>query len=202
MVGLVHCQVHGYEGEHDRYAPCIAADLAGRGYGYWALGHVHTAVGGVGRAAGLVPGLPAGPALRRDRARRARSTSRSAPTARRVEFRPLAPVRWQELVLDDLGDVPPRAACVEQLRRGVRRPRAAAAACCRTRTGSCASRLGGRTPFFAELRGAEAADDLALALRERLGVLAVEVRDEGVMPPVDVTELRGRSRTCSAPRSS
>jgi hypothetical protein len=59
-------------------------------------------------------------------------------------------------------------------------------------------RLTGRTPFFAELLGAEAADDLALALRERLQILDVEVRDEGVMPPVDVAEHRGQPHVLGA----
>ena len=59
-------------------------------------------------------------------------------------------------------------------------------------------RLSGRTPFYAELRGAEAADDLAVALRERLQILEVEVRDEGVTPPVDVAEHEGQPHVLGA----
>jgi len=39
-VGLLHTSVQGYDG-HDNYAPCSLADLQGRGYEYFALGHVH-----------------------------------------------------------------------------------------------------------------------------------------------------------------
>jgi DNA repair exonuclease SbcCD nuclease subunit len=39
-VGLLHTSVQGYDG-HDPYAPCSLADLTGRGYEYFALGHVH-----------------------------------------------------------------------------------------------------------------------------------------------------------------
>lgn len=39
-VGVLHTSVAGYAG-HDPYAPCDLADLTGRGYEYFALGHVH-----------------------------------------------------------------------------------------------------------------------------------------------------------------
>jgi DNA repair protein SbcD/Mre11 len=39
-VGLLHTALEGRAG-HDRYAPCQVETLIGRGYEYWALGHVH-----------------------------------------------------------------------------------------------------------------------------------------------------------------
>lgn len=39
-VGVLHTSVAGYAG-HDPYAPCDLVDLTGRGYEYFALGHVH-----------------------------------------------------------------------------------------------------------------------------------------------------------------
>lgn len=39
-IGLLHTSLTGREG-HDTYAPCSEADLRAKGYGYWALGHVH-----------------------------------------------------------------------------------------------------------------------------------------------------------------
>lgn len=39
-IGLLHTSLDGREG-HATYAPCTVADLAGRGYDYWALGHIH-----------------------------------------------------------------------------------------------------------------------------------------------------------------
>jgi DNA repair protein SbcD/Mre11 len=39
-VGLLHTALEGRAG-HDRYAPCQVETLVGRGYEYWALGHVH-----------------------------------------------------------------------------------------------------------------------------------------------------------------
>lgn len=39
-IGLLHTSLTGAAG-HDTYAPCSLADLAAKGYHYWALGHVH-----------------------------------------------------------------------------------------------------------------------------------------------------------------
>ncbi len=39
-IGLLHTCANGREG-HDSYAPCDISYLTGKGYEYWALGHVH-----------------------------------------------------------------------------------------------------------------------------------------------------------------
>ena len=39
-IGVLHTSCTG-SSQHDTYAPCSVADLAGRGYDYWALGHIH-----------------------------------------------------------------------------------------------------------------------------------------------------------------
>lgn len=39
-IGVLHTSCTG-SAQHDTYAPCSVADLAGRGYDYWALGHIH-----------------------------------------------------------------------------------------------------------------------------------------------------------------
>ncbi len=39
-IGLLHTSLTGAPG-HATYAPCRLADLTGKGYDYWALGHVH-----------------------------------------------------------------------------------------------------------------------------------------------------------------
>lgn len=39
-IGVLHTALDGRPG-HEPYAPCSLADLAGKGYDYWALGHVH-----------------------------------------------------------------------------------------------------------------------------------------------------------------
>ncbi len=39
-IAMMHTSLNGAE-RHDPYAPCSVADLAGAGFDYWALGHVH-----------------------------------------------------------------------------------------------------------------------------------------------------------------
>ncbi|MDB5642300.1 MAG: repair exonuclease, partial [Hyphomicrobiales bacterium] len=39
-IGLLHTSCDGRPG-HASYAPCTLADMTGRGYDYWALGHIH-----------------------------------------------------------------------------------------------------------------------------------------------------------------
>jgi exonuclease SbcD len=39
-LGVLHTSADGREG-HETYAPCTTAELVGKGYHYWALGHVH-----------------------------------------------------------------------------------------------------------------------------------------------------------------
>ena len=39
-IGVLHCAVGDRPG-HGRYAPCSLDDLRGKGYDYWALGHIH-----------------------------------------------------------------------------------------------------------------------------------------------------------------
>lgn len=39
-LGLLHTSLTGRPG-HDTYAPCSEQDLRNKGYGYWALGHIH-----------------------------------------------------------------------------------------------------------------------------------------------------------------
>lgn len=39
-LGILHTSLTGKPG-HDTYAPCSEKDLSEKGYGYWALGHIH-----------------------------------------------------------------------------------------------------------------------------------------------------------------
>ena len=39
-IGILHTSAVGREG-HENYAPCTIEDMKGKGYDYWALGHIH-----------------------------------------------------------------------------------------------------------------------------------------------------------------
>jgi DNA repair exonuclease SbcCD nuclease subunit len=58
-IGMLHTSLGGSPA-HDRYAPCLSADLHGAGFAYWALGHVHQRSVDQGRATIVMPGNPQG----------------------------------------------------------------------------------------------------------------------------------------------
>lgn len=58
-IGLMHTSLDGAVG-HDVYAPCSTAHLAGSGFRYWALGHVHKRSATEGPCAIVMPGIPQG----------------------------------------------------------------------------------------------------------------------------------------------
>jgi DNA repair exonuclease SbcCD nuclease subunit len=191
VVGLVHAQVYGYEGDHDRYAPCLADDLRRPGYGYWALGHVHLRQQVLGDPAAWYAGCLQGRHFGDAGAKGALLVEVSPEGSAAAEFHPLAPVRWEIIDLaglDDAADMATLVARVERRFEALQVERDALA----DQDWVLRLRLAGRSPLYAELRGAEAADDLALTLRDRLRILDVEIRDAGVLPPVEPAEHAGQ----------
>lgn len=58
-IAMLHTSLAGAEG-HDAYAPCSVADLAGQGFAYWALGHVHARQVHSAAPHIIMPGMPQG----------------------------------------------------------------------------------------------------------------------------------------------
>ena len=58
-IGLLHTSLAG-SAEHDDYAPCSVADLAGTGFDYWCLGHVHKRQVHSREPFIVMPGMPQG----------------------------------------------------------------------------------------------------------------------------------------------
>jgi DNA repair exonuclease SbcCD nuclease subunit len=103
-VGVLHTSLDGRPG-HDPYAPCTLEGLVGRGYAYWALGHVHAReeheVDGVHV---VFPGNLQGRDVGEVGPKGATVVEYDADRVRRVARRDLAPVRWARREVD-LGDV-------------------------------------------------------------------------------------------------
>jgi DNA repair exonuclease SbcCD nuclease subunit len=58
-IALLHSSLAGAQG-HDVYAPCSVAELAGMGFDYWALGHVHKRAVHAQEPWIVMPGIPQG----------------------------------------------------------------------------------------------------------------------------------------------
>ncbi len=195
-VALLHTQVEGAASaaRHDRYAPSTTADFERKGYRYWALGHIHQPGDKPVHRDPLAryPGNLQGRHFDETGAKGALLVSIPADGEPQVEFRALAPIRWEELVLDELAE----CSGITDVRR------LAATAFDARREDShvlpeqewlVRVTLRGPCPIAAQLRDDDNRADLAEYLRDQLAVLDVEVRATGLHPPIDLDEYRGQA---------
>jgi len=191
-VALLHAQVVDSRDAdaHEPYAPTSRKTLVERGFDYWALGHVHLRQVLSDLPGIHYPGNIQGRTLRETGPKGALIAEVARGFLPQVEFVSLAPVRWEDLEVEDIGD----AGTVEALTRGIRdRWRAA-----RTvdpdpgREWMVRVRLSGPSPLWSELADEEDRAHLARELEETLGALEVTLETLGVHPPVDLEEHRGR----------
>ncbi len=101
-IGVLHTALDGRVG-HDTYAPCSPADLAARGYDYWALGHVHQREI-VSRDPWIVyPGCLQGRSVRELGAKGCWVVSVDEGRIEQVEFREVGVLRWAVITVDATG---------------------------------------------------------------------------------------------------
>lgn len=115
QIGLLHCALADMSGAHEAYAPCAFADLVEAEMDYWALGHVHAPrlldrrgrplpgpeAAAFAAYAGSVQGL------------NINETGAHGCLLARVDAKgrtvvtpiPLAPVRWEQIVLEPGSDI-------------------------------------------------------------------------------------------------
>ncbi|BFR47187.1 DNA repair exonuclease [Nitratidesulfovibrio sp. HK-II] len=97
QIGVLHCNVGTTPGSRDagRYAPCTLDDLAATGLDYWALGHIHLPQVLRTRPHVVYPGSTQGLHINEDGPRGCQLVTVHDDGEVELEFRPLAPVRWQ-----------------------------------------------------------------------------------------------------------
>jgi len=193
-VALLHTQVTGArdEGAHDRYAPSEIAKLKTAGFDYWALGHVHTRQILSDLPGIAYPGNLQGRSPRETGARGGFMVELGAPgTAPIIRFVELAPLRWERLVLDDIGDLESAETLSAHAERCWTEAREAEGGAAR---GDVHLRveLSGPSPLYSLLSDETEQAYLSTMLAARLGVLEVELRADDVRPGVDPTEALER----------
>lgn len=193
-VALLHTQVHaspGSEGHH-AYAPSELTYLTRAGYDYWALGHVHVRQTLSQDPPVVYPGNPQGRTHADTGPRGAVLVDLSDRSAPALSFRPLAPVRWETIQVDDLHD----ADSLDRLERRVSSAWRAARADDPGPPGAewmVRVLLAGPTPLWRELRGEDDRNHLASELRALLAVLDVVVQADAVHPVLAVDDHRRRT---------
>jgi exonuclease SbcD len=197
-VAVLHTQVVGSRSAeaHEPYAPSTLETLVGSGYDYWALGHVH-----VRQELGDLPGIHysgnlQGRTPRETGPKGALLVEVARGFAPQVEFRPLAPVRWESVLLDH----PVEARSVDGLIRLVRDrwrearredPDPGAEWMVRVS-------IRGATPLWRDLADEDDRAHLGSELEGVLGALEVQLEVEGLHAPVVVDEHRGREDVLGA----
>lgn len=172
----------GGHGGHRSYAPSRVAHLQAAGFHYWALGHVHVRQALSDEPPIWYPGNIQGRNPAETGPKGGLLVDLSEPSRPRVEFRELAPVRWEKLSVSGLGE----ASTLEPLVQATVRSWEAAR---EADPGGGAEwvlavELEGPAPLWAELRRPDQVETLEDEIARRLSVLEVEVRANRLRAPV------------------
>ena len=190
-VGLLHANVDSCTSDdHGRYAPCSIADLESRRYDYWALGHIHAPGPVRGSQAIWYAGCLQGRHFREDGLRGACLVSMGSlspsGTQTTVELKSYAPIRWEKVVVDNVG----RFRGASQLDDAVARE---VEAVVRRASGvrlAVRVTLRGETELWRSLTDADERGELEDQWREKLNLLYVEVDASQTYRPLNIAALR------------
>ncbi|NNE47613.1 MAG: DNA repair exonuclease [Rhodothermales bacterium] len=189
-VGLAHTIVTSAASTelHDRYAPCEVDDLRKPGYDYWALGHVHTRQQVDDQANAWYPGNIVGRNPRETGPRGAivARVERGKPAL--TEFVPLSPVEWYHLSPEDLSSISNASELETRVRdefEAIRRQSAAD-------DWIVVLDMQGPCPLEPDLRDTDRREELEELVADALSVMAVEIRTEKLVSPIDINAHRGQ----------
>ncbi|NLC12179.1 MAG: DNA repair exonuclease [Firmicutes bacterium] len=188
-VALLHALVLGHEGseQHSRYAPCSRDDLRGKGYHYWALGHVHSFGQVLEEPAAYYPGNTQG-----------RNPTETGPkgcllveidTKGRVQvnFERLSRLCWERIFLQNLEQV----STLEQLQHLIvssiqkvisQQPPGLVLLPRVYLLGTC--------PLYRELKSEDNLLFLQESLLEEMALPWLEIKAERLFPPLDLEKYR------------
>ena len=193
-VALLHAHVAAVHEapQHEAYAPAALADFGGKGYAYWALGHIHGRQMVRDDPPVVYPGNLQGRQFGETGAKGALIVEIEASLSPAPRFQPLARIRWERLSLNDLAE----ARSITDIQASARAAFAhleakAAGELLPDQEWILRVEMRGPCPLADTLRSEEERNDLADFLRDALGALDVEVRDTGLHRPIDLAEYRG-----------
>ena len=186
LVGLLHTHVESTPaaGQHDRYAPSGQRDFERAEYSYWALGHIHSRQCAVRGQPVHYAGNLQGRNPRETGPKGGLVVEAQPGVAAEPQFVPFAPVRWEKVQVDRIADCTSVHALVAQLAEVVGALGAA------TDELIVRIELSGETPLAPMLRKSEEREAIEQDLQTTTGVLEIQLRDAGVVRPIDRRELR------------
>ncbi|WP_405110791.1 DNA repair exonuclease [Paenibacillus sp. FSL K6-1217] len=165
-IGLLHGNVDG-DLQHETYSPCTRKDLIGRGYDYWALGHIHKRSTLHAHPPIVYPGNIQGRSIKETGPKGCYTVDVSAEGAAVLRFHELDYVRWQvrEISIEGLADEAEWTRAVENAVEDIREETPQMMSVVRFR-------LTGRGDIHKVLAEKGAADDLLTELQRRESVRA------------------------------
>lgn len=193
-VAMLHTQVSSstQTSEHESYAPSALADFGGKGYAYWALGHVHKRQTVSEDPLVIYPGNLQGRDFGETGAKGALVVDLASGVLPETRFVPLAAVRWEIVNLDDLANARSIADIQAAARTAFEDLVTFDKDLLADQEWILRVSLSGPCPLVDTLRRDEERNDLAEYLRDALGVLDLEVRDDGLHRPLELDEHRGQ----------
>jgi len=102
-IGVLHTALEGGRPPHAAYSPCTVADLASKGYDYWALGHVHNREIVSASPYIVFPGNLQGRNIRECGPKGAYLITVEHGAMVSAEFKPFDTVRWSRVAVDVTG---------------------------------------------------------------------------------------------------
>ncbi|REE84415.1 DNA repair exonuclease SbcCD nuclease subunit [Paenibacillus taihuensis] len=162
QIAMLHGNVDGQEG-HDPYSPCSLSELAGSGFHYWALGHIH------GRAVlhtyphVVYSGNTQGRHSKETGAKGCYIVDVSASYETELKFVPLDAVRWENIVVQIAG-----IESEQVLLMTLEKAALEAASGCERRSSMLRLSLEGRGPLHHRLSDATFVQELLMGIRERI----------------------------------
>jgi DNA repair exonuclease SbcCD nuclease subunit len=186
LVGLLHTHVESTPtaGQHDRYAPSGQRDFERAEYSYWALGHIHIRQCAVSGQPVHYAGNLQGRNPRETGEKGGLVVEARAGVAAEPQFVRFAPVRWEKAQIDQLADCATPHALVARLAETIGDFKA------KSDELIVRIELAGETPLAPQLRRREEREAIAEELEATTGALEIQLRDAGVVRPIDRRELR------------
>jgi DNA repair protein SbcD/Mre11 len=190
-VGLLHTMVHAAAGseDHDRYAPSTLADLAATGYSYWALGHIHIRQQVSADARAWYSGNVMGRNPRETGPKGANLVTVHDDGRVEIEFMPLAVVRWESIIVDDLEACNTPQALLGRLHTAITTAQADAED---VEAWFVRVTLSGACPLASRLRDIDGRTSIETNLARDLGLRWIEIRTRDLSTPIDLDEYRGQ----------
>ena len=189
QAALLHTQVSsaGAGGVHHAYAPSSLANLRAAGFHYWALGHVHLRQELSGDPPVHYSGSLQGRGPGETGAKGGLLVDLEDPAHPVVEFRELAPVRWEKLRvtgLDEARTLDDVVGAVASAWSGAREADPGAEGT----EWILSAELEGPSSMWQQLRDQTELDTIAEEVGQRLGIVGAEIRAPRVHPRVRVED--------------